>query len=235
MNSATATAISLPWLPSPDTTRNACRTDVHSLVYDGLVTDRPVTRLEDLPAFRVLQITNANGLELLGVFTHLKSVRAGRSWLYAGDADSLIGDLVDIDEATLRAKFTAPFWSPTSPIQVDSITPWLDGYWQAYHLTMILDPHAVWKRTKFTPSSAQHFRQSEVYGWIKAGQEMPDGAVPTQADDMGWDHEHCELCQSKIGREGDAHGYMDRNDRWLCERCCQDYAEPRNLDFVFSI
>ena len=157
-----------------------------------------MTQLEDLPAFQVLQITNADDPKLVGVFNHLKGVRAGRSWLYAGDADSLIGDLVDVDEATRQARFTAPFWSPSSPIQVGSVVPWLDGYWQAYHLTMILDPEAAWKRTEFTAS-------------------------------------HCELCQSKIGRGGDAHGYVDRNDRWLCGRCYHDYAEPRSLGFVFSV
>jgi hypothetical protein len=68
------------------------------------VVERPVTRLEDLPAFRILQVTNADDPELIGVFTHLKSVRAGRSWLYAGDADSLIGDLVDLDEASRQAR-----------------------------------------------------------------------------------------------------------------------------------
>jgi len=196
---------------------------------------RLVTRLGDLPAFRVLQIANAENPELLGMFTHLKGVRAGRSWLYAGDADSLIGDLLDIDEATQRARFTAPFWSSASPIQVGSAVPWLDGYWQAYHLTMILDPQAVWKRTEFAPSPAQHFQQGDVHGWTKAGAKLPDDAVPTHIDEVGWDHEHCELCQSKIGRGEDAYGYVDHNDRWLCERCYHAYAEPRSLAFVFSI
>ena len=222
-------------MPSPETTHDACRTNVLGLVYDGLVTERPVTRLEDLPAFRVLQITNADEPELLGVFTHLRSVRAGRSWLYAGDADSLIGDLIDIDETSRQARFIAPFWAPTSPIQIGSIAPWLDGSWQAYHLTMILDPEAVWKRTEFTPSPAQHFRQGGVYGWTKAGHKLQDDATPTHIDEAGWDHEHCELCQSKIGRGGDAHGYVDRNDQWLCEPCYHDYAEPRSLAFACSI
>lgn len=76
------------------------------LGYDGLVTERTMTRLEDLPALRVLEVAKADARELLGVFTHLKSVRAGRSWPYAGDADSLSGDLS-----------SAPFWSPSSAIQ----------------------------------------------------------------------------------------------------------------------
>jgi hypothetical protein len=208
---------------------------VTHLVYDGDVTTSQVIRLHDLPGFEVVQISGASEPELVGVFTHLRGVRAGRSWLYAGDADSLIGDLIDIDEPTRRAKFTAPFWSPKNPIQVGTVARWLDGYWQAYHVTMILDPQAAWKRTQFTPSPAQHFQRGGVHGWTKAGHKLPDDAVPTHVEEVGWDHEHCELCQSKIGRGGDAHGYVDGHDRWLCQRCYHDYAELRSLGFVFSI
>ena len=86
-----------------------------------------MTRLEDLPAFEVQRIVDGNEPELLGVLTHLRSVRQGRSWLYAGDAGSLIGDLVDIDANCRRARFVAPFWSSKSPIKVGSVVPWLDA------------------------------------------------------------------------------------------------------------
>lgn len=199
------------------------------------VTDARTIHLEDLPAFEVQRITTTDQTELVGVFTHLNSVRAGRSWLYAGDAGSLIGDLLDLDATSRRARFIAPFWSSTSPIHVGTVAPWLDAYWQAYHVTMIVDPLAEWTRTKFAPSPAQHFQRGNSYGWTKAGQMLPDGAVPMQIDEVGWDHEHCELCQAKIGRGGNTHGYVDRNNRWLCERCYIDYAERRSLGFVFSI
>ena len=80
-----------------------------------------------------------------------------------------------------------------------------------------------------------HFRQGDVHGWTKAGATLPDDAIPTGVNDGGWDHQHCELCESHIGRGGGAHGYVDRNDRWLCERCFQNDADPRSLGFVFSI
>jgi hypothetical protein len=35
--------------------------------------------------------------------------------------------------------------------------------------------------------------------------------------------------------KGDALGYVDCDDRWLCERCYHDYAETRSLGLVFSI
>jgi hypothetical protein len=194
-----------------------------------------VTRLEDLPAFEVQRIDDGGEPELIGVFTHLHTVRLGRSWLYAGDAGSLIGDLADIDETSRSARFIAPFWSLASPIQVGSVAPWLDAYWQAHHITMILDTEAGWLRTEFVPSPAQYFRLGKVLGCTKLGQALRADAVPTHIDETGWDHEHCELCQSKVGLGGAAYGYQDRHHRWLCERCYRDYAAPHSLGFVFDI
>ena len=164
----------------------------------------------------------------------LKAVQECRSWLYAGDEHSLLGDLFDINPVTKHARFDAPFWTPDSPIQVGSVVPWLDGYWQAYQITMILDPQNAWKRTEFKPSLAQFFRQGDVHGWTKAGHTLRDGMVPTHVVEDGWDHEHCQLCEAKIGRSGASHGYEDVKERWLCEECHHEYADPRSLGFVFS-
>ena len=198
------------------------------------MSERRVTRLEELPAFTVLRITIATEPELLGVFSHLRGVGPlpARSWLYAGIDESLNGDLVKVNAATLEATFIAPFWTTSSPIQVGSVVPWLQGCWHAYHIPMILHPAANWKRTAFRPSPAQHFQQGEAHGWTKAGQPLPAGAVVLHVDQAGWDHEHCELCQVNIGSGGAAHGYVDCHDHWLCERCYRDYAATRSLSFL---
>jgi hypothetical protein len=161
-------------------------------------------------------------------------VRTGRSWLYAGDAGSLIGDLVDLDTVTGKATFVAPFWTRESPIQVGSLVPWIEGYWHAYHVTMILDPDAGWRRTEFAAIAAQHFRVGNTYGWAKVGQELPQGAIPTFVQERGWDHEHCELCRGKIGSGGQPRGYVDPHDRWVCESCYQKYIVTRNLEFLLT-
>lgn len=176
---------------------------------------------------------HADEPELFGVFTHLKTVRGGRSWLYAGD-DSLIGDLTDLDEIR-SARFVAPFWTPESPIQAGDAAPWLDAWWQAFQLTMILDSSASRRRTEFIASPAQHFLQGDVSGWTKAGNRLPDDAFPTNLEAEGWDHEHCELCESRIGLGGEAYGFVDDHDRWLCESCYERYAAPRSLAFVFGV
>ena len=192
-----------------------------------------MTRIEDLPAFRVVDVSTESGEpRLSGIFTHLQGVCNGRSWLYAGDGGSLIGDLVDLDVVTGRATFIATFWTRESPIQVGSLVPWIYGFWQAYHVTMILDPEAGWSRTKFVPSAAQHFSLGSAHCSAKRGQELPQGAIPTFVQEGGWDHEHCELCREKIGRCGQPCGYVDRHDHWVCQSCYKEYVATRNLGFL---
>jgi len=193
-----------------------------------------ITRLEDLPAFEVQRISGTSDPELDGVFKHLRSVQVGRSWLYAGESESLVGDLSDLDSTNRSAKFIAPFWSQDSANQVGSIVPWIYGYWQPNHVTMILDPAANWQRTEFVPSPAQYFEHNSFSGWMKAGKALPEGAVALHIEKDGWDHEHCEICGSKIGVGGEACGYADQVDRWLCERCYHDYAESRSLGFLLG-
>ena len=48
------------------------------------------TRLDDLPGFVVERVELGPIPMVFGVFTHLRSVRLGRSWLYDRD-DPLIG------------------------------------------------------------------------------------------------------------------------------------------------
>jgi len=196
------------------------------------------TRLEDLPAFEITHVEPAGQPQMHGVFTHLRSVKAGRSWLYH-PLKSLIGDVVDLDEATGRAVFEAPFWDASHPIQSGSRPQWLDGQWQAYHVTMMLDPDAGWERVRFEASDAQQFVENGREGVTKAG-SLPAGAVPTRIVPGAWDVEHCTLCMERIGRWGDEYGYVPRGAAWadghdwLCDRCGEKYAVPRSLAFVWD-
>ena len=190
--------------------------------------------IEDLPFFAVDAVmTDSSDPRLRGRFSHLRGVTECRSWLYAG-YQSLIGDLIELDREHSTAVFEAPFWSDDSPIQVGSTVPWIDGRWQAYHLKMIVDPDAVWKRVRFIPSDAQHFRQGLVHGWSKAGTPLAGDQVPTHIVADGWDHEECVICDTHIGRGGASEGYVDLEDRWLCEACYERYARPRRVDFLLD-
>ncbi len=191
-------------------------------------------QLDDLPHFVIDAVEEAESAPLLlGRFTTMAGVREGRSWLYDGD-ESLIGDVESLELSTRRATFSAPDWTSASRAQPGVSLPWVDGYWQAYHLSMILDRANVWHRTTFTPSAAQYFLVQGHQGWQPTGQRLPEGATPEEVVEGGWDHEHCELCMAKIGASGAPIGYRDTSNRWLCERCFQRYAEPRDLAFLLQ-
>ena len=62
--------------------------------------------LADLPRFNVDTVQERDGeVRLSGRLSHLRGVRAGRSWLYAGIDASIIGDLEIVDHATANAVF----------------------------------------------------------------------------------------------------------------------------------
>jgi hypothetical protein len=191
-------------------------------------------KLQDLPRFTISAITGQGGVSrLVGRFSIIAGVREGRSWLY-DPVNPLIGDLEKLDLDTREAVFVAPFWTTVSPAQVGAALPWVDGYWQAYHLTMILNEASTWCRSVFSPTEAQYFSLNGVRGWQPAGHDLPPGATPLNVVAGAWDHEHCELCCNKIGEGGTPAGYIDSSNHWLCEECYQRYAEPRDLSFLVA-
>ena len=188
--------------------------------------------LRDLPQFTVREVRDADtSPKLVGRFSHLSGVREGRSWLY-DMSEPLTGDLENLDSATEEAVFDAPYWTPESVARPGVALPWIDGYWQAYHVTMIIDTANVWRRADFVASDAQHFTIDGHGGWQRVGEESMEGAIPTQVVHGGWDHEHCELCRARIGSGGAPAGYVDSEDRWLCDDCYRRFAEPRDLAFL---
>ncbi len=190
--------------------------------------------LSDLPHFVIDTVRDADTTpRLVGHFTALASVREGRSWLYDPE-EPLIGDLEELVPTERRAVFATPDWTSRSRAQPGAALPWIDGYWQAYHVAMILQAPSTWQRTEFVPSDAQYFELAGQRGWQPVGADLPNGAVAREVVQGGWDHEHCELCQSKIGIGGAAVGYRDHLERWLCESCYNRYAKPRDLSFLIE-
>jgi hypothetical protein len=49
----------------------------------------------------------------------------------------------------------------------------------------------------------------------------------------GWDHEHCYLCRSRIGRAGARYGYYSKADNdWLCGSCYRKFIARHDLRFL---
>jgi hypothetical protein len=112
-------------------------------------------QLADLPHFTILGSRLIDGGWVLdGQFTHLETVREGRSWLYVSRADSLIRDLEALDPVSRTARFNT--MDPAAPPDwvLGASLPWLDGWWQAYHVTLVLDEKHPWERVTLVARDA---------------------------------------------------------------------------------
>src|SRR5208282_6829471 len=216
----------------------------------------PPKTIDDLPKFLVLDVTHGEPNEtgyidfrLHGIFDQTEGVREGRCWLLLPERDCLIGDLEFFDAAARTAKFIAS--EKEEPKAKDQTFPYLDGYWQAYHVWMVTEPQWKWKEVTFQPSAVIAERAPAdgttvggdgrpIKGWIKFSKKVsPEGKeriypVNSQGDSIppktnpewivprGWDHEHCELCNGHIDA-GDV-GYTDLSEHWVCKVCFTKYV-----------
>ena len=119
-------------------------------------------------------------------------------------------------------------------LRVGDVLPWLDGYWDASDVDIILRDDGWWVPAEFTAGPAHYFRQNGVVGWAPEG-----GTIPEDAEDLGvragaWDHEHCRICFARIGLDGAPRGSVAPDERWLCERCPERYAAPHDLAFIIE-
>ena len=147
-------------------------------------------KLAGLPHFTVHEVQRRDTEWLLfGAFDHLNTVREDSGWLYVSPDYCISGEL----EALSQTKKTACFRTNNEPLAASELVgesiPWIDGYWQAYYVTLILDADHKWNKVTFSSSPAV---QRHIPGWFVvrkaegATQEEGDVIVPN-----GWDHEHC--------------------------------------------
>jgi hypothetical protein len=120
-------------------------------------------------------------------------------------------------------------------VSAGATLPWLDHYWQPYHLAMILAPAERWERRTFIATPARYFRQGRVTGWQQLDAALPEGAVDSGVREGAWDHEHCALCNAHIGVSESPEGYVDPEDRWLCSTCYAKYAVPHDVSFAAEV
>lgn len=206
-----------------------------------MTSSRP-KRLGDFPHFRVTGVDegtrDSDGyipLELSGAFDTLEGVREGRCWLLLSDKQSLIGDLASLDSDAKTALYRTS--EKTVPEVLGRNLPYLDGYWQAYHVWMVTDANQPWQELVFHSSDAVSFSCEGGDGRMLRGlrkAKPEDSQNPElQIVQNGWDHEHCELCNAHID-PGDC-CYRDAEGAWVCQRCYRQYVQPHDLSFVDGI
>ena len=191
--------------------------------------------LNGLPQFSILDIRAAQNEReatvLVGRFSHLKGVRNDSGSLYGTRHEYQInGSLSRIpaspDEIIEFATFDAEYEPDLARRQ---IFPYIDAYWQRYHVDLILAGR--WEARFFTSGPARYFRMGKTVGWQQPDEELLEGAVDLGIREGACYHEHCALCNAHIDRDN-PQGYVDPNDNWLCSSCYERYALPRDLSFV---
>jgi len=174
-------------------------------------------------------------------------------WLLFGKRGSFCASVQSLDKGTRVAALT--FEARELPDIVGHALAYLSPYWQAYNVWMVIDPDWGWEKKKFLgmDAIAEDFQSKdtsiiegrEVSVWTKlspisvqrgqsryypAADETSTLESKVRLIPSGWDHEHCELCNSHI--EMGMVGYCDPDDRWMCENCYSRYVIPRDLAFV---
>jgi hypothetical protein len=190
--------------------------------------------LLDLPQFTIEDIRVAPDdaeVILVGRLSNLRGVRNETAWLYRSAKSSMIGTVARLPATTSEAvEFRTSDVALAPELRLGAVYPWVDGYWQAYHVAMILA--GQWEPRHFAPGPARYFRLAGVTGWQPADTPLLDGAEDLGIREGTWDHEHCELCGGRIGGTASADAYVDPEDHWLCDTCHKRYAIPRDVSFV---
>ena len=190
--------------------------------------------LSDLPQFTIATIRRGsdNGdAVLIGRLSHLTGVRDTTAWLFRSATGSLIGT---IDRVPVSADETIAFETQDLALApelcVGATYPWIDGTWQAYQVAMIL--RGQWTKRTFTSEPARYFRFAGTIGWQPLDLPLFEGAEDLGIREGAWDHEHCDLCNARIGKSGVSDGFVDPDDHWLCPECYGRYAVHQDVSFV---
>ena len=195
--------------------------------------------LSDLPQFTVTEVRPEGpdgDTEVVGQLSHLRGVHNEGGYLYRPGGPSLVGGFTVMPvQADVQLVFRTPDASLAPELAPGVVYPWLDIYWQPYHLDMILAGSAAWERRAFVPEPAHYFRLGGVTGWQPAGEPLPEGAEDLGVRGGAWDHEHCELCRANIGAGGVGEGYVYADDYWLCLECFERYAKRRDVSFAAEV
>ena len=191
--------------------------------------------LSGLPQFSILEICHprqeGEPTVLVGRLSHVSGVRNDSGSLYGTrDEYQINGSLSRIpsspDEVIEFVTFDAEY---EPDLALGSVFPYIDVYWQRYHIDMILAGR--WEPRVFSNAPARYFRLGTTIGWQTPDADLLEGAIDLGVRQGAWDHEHCALCHARIDGEH-PQGYVDPKENWLCLSCYDRYAVPRDLSFV---
>jgi hypothetical protein len=141
------------------------------------------------PQFTVeeIQPTTKAGASVIGRLSHLRGVRNTRGFLYRSPGPSIVGDLAMVPlriEERVELNVATSDLTLAPELQIGVEFPWLDGYWQPRHLSMILAPSGRWERRRFVSTPARYVRVDGVRGWQRDGERCLLVPRPSAYDRM---------------------------------------------------
>ena len=203
--------------------------------------------------------TRETDFELSGVLDRTVGVNEGRCSLLLPGKDVLValsGDLKFQDSTGRTALFQTSDESMPEVVGLDLL--YLGAGWRPYQVWMVAEPSWKWNRTLFHAMDAisrvvegngvSVVDGEEVTKWIEIKKDTKDSGSsryypvfpsgkttlpPIGLDGIikgGWDHAHCELCDSHIDAEH--YGYLDLGEHWVCEGCYSKYVVNHDLSFI---
>lgn len=180
----------------------------------------------DLPQFTVTEVLPDR---CIGRFS--PSPWVNENWiagLHLGEHRFLWGRFCLVFRDAAKCSFSPNHPNDLARIRVGTTYPYIDGYW-GERAELVLDAGRAWKQREFEPSDMVMLPGSDgtTFGTSAVG----DGPVGTIVPGA-WDHEHCDVCNRKIGCGGEAEGYFSTPDAWVCEECHSTYVLPRSIAFA---
>lgn len=198
--------------------------------------------LGDIARFRIRSVRPTSGekVELEGEFSHLAGVRLSDDtegtvgFLYVSRKDSIHLLWKRFDPRSKSATFLV--WPQAKAIRVGDSYPYVDNYWDPKQVSFALESASAWRRVLFKAEDSVRYRDPAVPGYWKshvANAAVSEGATDVHIIKNGWDHEHCHLCHSRIGRGGGRYGYFSKADNdWLCVRCYKKFIAAHDLRYL---
>lgn len=197
--------------------------------------------------------------QLSGTFDRTNDVSEGECSLLLPQGEVLIaltGNLRFVEISAGTALYETA--EQSMPEVIGLKLTYLDRRWEPYHVWMVGEPRWKWNKVLFQAVDATARKVvgdgvsvvdgQDVKEWIEIKRMenpgtlsryypiFPNGRInlpPIGPDGIvkgGWDHVHCELCDSHI--DAGEYGYVDLGEHWMCETCFERYVVSHDLSFL---
>jgi hypothetical protein len=203
----------------------------------------------DLPQFHVLAVgqgsADENGYTERRLHGHLDRIGGLNfdpwCWLLLPGRGGLAGNFTPPTGPNHETTFST---LEKERLQVEGMSlAILGAYHQAYHIWMVEDGPAAWTEALFAASDAvaERFVGTDGHAYrrlSKASNWSPEPSARGPGEKWivpgGWDHEHCEICNTHIDPQ-DRYFHHAEWNAFLCVSCYEKYVIPGSIEFALPV